>query len=246
MRLTVILLTVFSSLFGQGTFDYYRDFKKILGQSQDSTSNYYYPILLDRFNKNDSTLKEIEVLALQIGFTANPHYKPYQNVSTEIKIKDLNRQKKYKDALAACNEFLKTNPVSFTALIEKAVAYKKLGKDSILFHQEKFMKILKSIMVSGLATKESPILVLSPLDEQIIIDQIWGRAIEKISSEKDSNGYLIDIIEIRGENEENEEYKNPLTVYFNINHAPDKKFNRRNLKKKENVLKDHTKTKKKK
>ena len=238
--ITIILLTIFSSVFGQDTFNYHRDFKKILEQSQDKTSDYYYPTLLDRFNKNDSTLTDMEVLALQIGFTADQNYKPYQTTSTEREIKSLIGQKKYEDALAACNKFLKTNPVNFTALMEKSFSYMKLGKDSIEFHKAKFMKLLNSVMASGKGTYENPYFVLSPIDGQTLITHIFGGSIGTMGSGDDPNGYFVDILEM------NREGKDPVTLYFNINHATDKMFSEEDLKKMEDALKEMDKKDKKK
>ena len=223
--ITTILLTIFGSVFGQDIFDYHKDFNKILEQSQDSASDYYYPTLLDRFNKNDSTLTDMEVLALQIGFTSDPNYKPYQTIDPESEIKSLIGQKKYEDALVACNELLKTNPVNFTALMEKGFVYMKLNKDSMLFHKEKFMKILHSVMSSGKGTYEIPYFVLSPIDGQTLITHIWGGSIGTMGSGDDSNGYFLDILEMKRED------KDPVTLYFHINHATDKMFGEEDLKK---------------
>ncbi len=182
------------------------------------TSDYYFPTLLDRFNKNDITLTDMEVLALQIGFTANPNYKPYQTILTEQEIKNLIEQKKYQEALVICDELLKTNPVNFTALKEKSFVYTKLDKDSLQFHKEKFMKILFSVLASGEGTSDNPYFVLSPIDGQTLITYILGGSIGSMGSVVDSNGFFIDKFEITGKGKE------PVTLYFNINHATDKIF----------------------
>jgi hypothetical protein len=233
--LTLISMIIFSSLFGQEKFDYHKDFKTFLNQSQDSLSVYYYPNLLDRFNKNDSTLTDLDIIALQIGFTNNPNYKPYQTIDKEREIKSLINQKKYGDAVVMCNEFLKTNPINFTALMEKGFAYMKLQNDSALFYKEKFMKVLNSVMASGNGTIDKPYFVLSPIDGQTLITHIFGGSIGMMGSGDDPNGYFVDILEMKKEGKE------PRTLYFNINHATEKMFSEEDMKNMENVLKDFDK-----
>jgi hypothetical protein len=229
---TLISLIFFNSVFGQENFDYHKDFNRLLEQSQDSSSVYFYPKLLDRFYKNDSALTDIDLIALQIGFTIDPNYKPYQTIDTEREIKSLINQNKYNDALLKCNDFLKTNPVNFTALMEKGFVYMKLKNDSALFYKEKFMMILNSIMASGKGTIDKPFFVLSPIDGQTLITHIFGGSIGMMGSGDDPNGYFVDILEMTKEGEE------PVTLYFNINHATEKMFSEEDLKNMEDALKD--------
>src|SRR5689334_21495769 len=102
MQKTVVLLilifgTVISSL-GQ-KFDYSRDFMPILAKSKDPADVFYYDKLLIRFKANDSTLTGEEMLALLIGFTDKPEYKPYAVLKTERLIYKLNGEGKYQQAL---------------------------------------------------------------------------------------------------------------------------------------------------
>jgi tetratricopeptide (TPR) repeat protein len=229
--LILISLIFFSTIFGQENFDYHKDFKRLLEQSQDSSSVYFYSNLLDRFNKNDSTLTDFDMIALQIGFTKNQNYRPYQTIDIEREIKSLINQKKYEDAISKCNEFLNTNPVNFTALMEKGFAYMKLKNDSALYYKQKFMKILNSIKVSGNGTIDKPYFVLSPIDGQTLITHIFGGSIGMMGSGHDPNGYFVDILEMIKEGKE------PVTLYFNINHATEKMFSEEDLKNMEDALK---------
>lgn len=127
---TLISLIILCSVKGQIDFDYHRDYKSLLKQSQDSLSVYYYPKLLERFNRIDSTLTDLDMIALQIGFTSYPNYKPYHDLDTERDILSLIYKRNYEEAILKCNEFLITNPVNFTANMEIGFAYMKLEKDS--------------------------------------------------------------------------------------------------------------------
>ena len=58
------------------SFNYRRDFKSIFDSTQESSSPIYYHKLIRRFLDNDSSLTNPEVLALMIGYTNNPSFKP--------------------------------------------------------------------------------------------------------------------------------------------------------------------------
>lgn len=217
-------LTFLSGLFVTITvfgidFDYHKDFKDLLSKSKDKNSEYYYPKLLERFNSNDSTLTNKDIIALQIGFTANKNYKPYQTIEKESEILELISDKKYKKAITKCNKLLKTNPMNFTALMEKGFAYMKLNKTDVLIHKERTMKIIRSIMWSGDGTIQRPYFVLSPMDGQTLIRYILGGSIGTMGSGRDKNGYFLDILEMKKDGK-------ITTKYFIIQHATDKMFDK--------------------
>ena len=118
----LILLSLSFTAFSQD-FDYHRDFEKIRSLNKDSSSSLYYPKLLQRFQKNESTLVNAELLALQIGFTSSENYTPYKTIKEEKRILKLVQEKKYKEALEVCDRLLITNPLSLTALINKEIIY---------------------------------------------------------------------------------------------------------------------------
>jgi hypothetical protein len=229
--LTILMIAIFGLSYGQD-FDYHRDFEALLMKSKDSSSTYFYSRLLERFNKLDRTLTNKEMLAFQIGFTDNLNYKPYQSINIEREILDLVKNEKYFEAINECNLFLKTNPVNFTALMEKGFAYMKLNNDSLSFYKEKFLKIYRSIKFSGDGSIEHPYFVLSPLDGQTLIQYLWGGSIGMMGSGNNPDGYFVDILEMKKDG------KNPVTLYFNINHAKDKMFSEEDIKNMENALKE--------
>lgn len=218
------LLTFLSALFVTTTafgqdFDYHKDFKDLLSKSKDKSSEYYYPKLLERFNSNDSTLTNKDIIALQIGFTADKNYKPYQTIDKEREILELISDKKYEKAITECDKLLKTNPVNFTALMGKGFAYMKLNKTDASIHKERTMKIIRSIMWSGDGTIDRPYFVLSPIDGQTLIRYILGGSIGTMGSGRDKNGYFLDILEMEKDGKSE-------TKYFIIQHATDKMFDK--------------------
>ena len=217
-------LTAFSALFITTTvfgqdFDYHRDFKDLLTKSKDKSSEYYYLKLLQRFNSSDSTLTNKDVIALQIGFTADKNYKPYETIDKEREILGLISDKKYEKAITECDKLLKTNPVNFTALMEKGFACMKLNKPDASIHRGRTMKVINSIMWSGDGTIDRPYFVLSPIDGQTLIRYILGGSIGTMGSGSDKNGYFLDILEMTKDDKTE-------TKYFIIQHATDKMFDK--------------------
>ena len=216
-KITLLLFYIISFsniLYGQ-EFDYNRDFEKILEESQNKSSKLNFNSLLDRFEKNDSTLTNYDIIALQIGFTNNENYKPYDNVDKEREILQLIKNKEFEKAILLSDEFLKTNPLNLTALMEKGFAHMKLKKENTEFHKEKTKKILRSIFWSGDGTIEKPYFVLSPIDGQTLIKYIMGGTIGTMGSGRDKNKNFVDILEMIKD-------EKSVTKYFIIEHASKK------------------------
>jgi len=85
----IILIATGQIAFGQSTFNYRKDFKNILAKTKDKSDNLSYEKLLKRFTVNDTTLTDYDVLALLIGYTDKPEYKPYSDITTEREIYNL-------------------------------------------------------------------------------------------------------------------------------------------------------------
>lgn len=214
-------LIVSLSAFGQDfDFDYQRDFQKILTQSNDSTSERYYNTLLQRYNDQDETLDEADILSLLIGFTDNKHFKPYSYLPTEREIYKLNDEGKFVESIALCDSFLAVVPVSQQALIEKSYAFYKLGNaDSSGVYMWRFRKIMEAMAASGDGlTPETAIFALGPADGQNFIRKYLSSGIGMMGSGQDENGNFLDILDRVWEDEESGEKKNQ-TLYFQIEHA---------------------------
>lgn len=199
MKLLLFLAGVLlsgSNIFAQN-FDYHIEFKVILENSKDKNHAYYYPKLLERFNANDSTLTDKEMIALQIGATNEKNYKPYETMDPEQEILELVSDKSYEKAIKNCDVLLKDNPLNFVALMEKGFCYMKLNKPDAPAQKEKFMRVVNSIMWSGDGTREHPMFVLGPADGQFLIRYILGGDIGTMGSGSDKNGYFLDILDMK-------------------------------------------------
>ncbi len=194
-------------------FDYHRDFQYYLSESSKPESKYNYETLLNRFQKEDKSIKKNEIIALLIGFTNNQNYHPYKNADIERGIMGLVGDKDYKKALKQSEDLLKTNPLNFTALMEEGFSLMKIKNDSSYFPSVKSRMVVDAVLWSGTGSYLNPYFVLSPIDGQTIIRYIFGGSIGTMGSGDDSNGYFLDMLDMEKEGKET------ITLYFNIDHA---------------------------
>jgi Domain of unknown function (DUF4919) len=229
--LTVLILTASLTAFGQEfEFDYHKDYDKIFDQSNDTSSSLHYNKLLIRFQDNDTSLTDFEVLALLIGFTDNQYFKPYSYLKTEREIYSLNGNRKYEEALSMCDSFLVYVPLSQQALIEKSYSFYKLEQtDSSNYYMWQFMRIMDAMAQSGNGlTPESAFFSLGPADGQNFIIKYLSSDIGTMGSGRDKYGNFVDILEMTWEDEENGEQQRK-NLFFQIEHASKTMFGELNL-----------------
>lgn len=218
IALTIFLFVISSIIFGQSSFNYQVDFKKVLTQTKDPNDSLAYNKLLKRFKANDKNLTDYEVLALMIGFTDKPDYKPYSDLEKEREIYNLNDIGKYKKALKMANKFLQKHPVNQQAIIEKSFSFYKLEKkDSADFYLYQFNRIMKAMDFSGNGI-EIPIFALGPADGQNYIRKYLSAGIGTMGTGRDKNGNFLDILGAKFEDGTSK------SLNFIIQHATDKMF----------------------
>ena len=214
----LVLVLTGQVIYAQTTFNYKNDFKKVLAKTKDKDNNLSYDKLLKRFTANDSTLTDFEVLALLIGFTGKPEFKPYSDLSKEREIYRLNGEGKFQEALDSATKFLNKHPVSQQAIIEISYSYYKLGNtDKSDFYMYQFRRIMKAMDFSG-DGKETPIFALGPADGQNYIRKYLAAKIGSMGSGSDKNGNFLDILEAKYKDGTSE------SLHFIIQHATDKMF----------------------
>ena len=223
----LLLLATGQIAIGQTTFNYKDDFKKVIAKTKDTNDNLSYDKLLKRFSVNDTTLTDFEVLALLIGFTDKPDFKPYADLSIERKIYDINGDGKFKEALDSANIFLQTHPFSVKVLFEKGYSFHKLGQeDSASFYTDKGQRIFQAMHFSGNGTTpETPTFALGPADGQDYIRKYVRAKIGTMGSGRDKNGNFLDILEVVPK-----DGSASYSLYFIIQHATDKMFSEDELK----------------
>lgn len=223
----ILLLATGQIALGQTTFNYKDDFQKILAKTKDPNDNLSYDKLLKRFSVNDTTLTDFEVLALLIGFTDKPAFKPYTDLSIERKIYDINGEGKFKEALDSATIFLQTHPFSVKVLFEKGYSFHKLGQeDSASFYTDKGHRIFQAMFFSGNGiTPETPTFALGPADGQDYIRKYIRAKIGTMGSGRDKNENFLDILEVVPK-----DGSSAYNLYFIIQHATDKMFSADELK----------------
>jgi hypothetical protein len=191
------------------TFNYKKDFKTILTNTQDEESNLSYKKLLKRFQDNDSTLTNYETLALMIGFTEDPKYKPMEDMEKEVEIFDHNNANEFSEAIEKSKSYLRGHPLSLLVLREISYAYGKISKvyekdmvfDSAIYFNglsSYYMslndRIMEAMIFSGKGRlPENPIFSLGLADGEYFIPNV-GYEIEKKNTLWNKNGDFLEHI----------------------------------------------------
>ena len=208
-----------SFLFSQDfSFNYSRDFSSILEKTKTKGDSLYYPIQLERFIKNDTTLTDFEVLALLIGHTADSNYHPYSDIDVERKTYSLNGSGNFKEAINQGVNFLSKHPLNQMTNIEMSYSYYKLNKpDSSKLYTDRYNRIINAMASSGKGTSaDSAFFSLTPIDGQNFCRKFLRVKIGTMGSGSDSKGNFLDILSVYPKNSEN---KKETPLYFNIQHA---------------------------
>jgi len=210
-----------SAIFGQTIphldFNYRRDFDRFLEYSKDSESDMYYNKLLYRFQANDTSLTNEEVLALMIGYTDKSTYKPLEDLVKEKEIYNLVNNSNYLIATQVARRFLQTHPVNLLALHQITVAFNSLNlKDSANRYMQKHIKIMDAMIYSGSGKNpDNPIFALNLADGEYFTKNI-GFDIVKKNTDWNKKGEFMEIVQAT----------DPKLVtkvlYFNIQHAKNK------------------------
>ena len=215
----VLLLSMFIAYCAHGQkaeipFDYKRDFRNILQQTQNEEGPLAYKKLLPRFQANDTGLTNAEVLALMIGFTENTYYRPFEDMDKEQEIFDLNEEKKYEKALEEALRYLSDHPLSLRVLKEASYCYHSLNrKDSADYYMDLVEKVMNAMIYSGSGKKpEAPIFSLGLADGEWFIPNI-GMKVANKNTDWNKNNHFIEIIDA------SKNVDDLMRFYFVIEHA---------------------------
>lgn len=215
LLLSLLLLNTLA--YGQD-FVYQRDYERLLSLSKDSRSPLYYPVLLSRFAKNDSSLQNKEVLALLVGYTKRKEYLPYQTLKQERELLQLLSAQKTNEALQACNRLLAKHPLNLVALMQKAALCRQLKSDSLFYYEQQYQKVLAAVSASGNGSFERPFFVLSPLDGQVLIEQHWEGVVDQRTAGRDKEGHVLEVVAWKKAGQPGNKF------YFHISHATARMF----------------------
>lgn len=194
-------------------FVYATDFNKIRDSTKNDTCDISYKKLLSRFLNTDKTLTDREALALMIGFTVNPNYKPLEDLKIETEIFDSVKAENYEKTIQICKKFLATHPLNMRALHAITISYNKLNNtDTADYYMWLHNKLMYAMIHSAKGyTIEDPIFSLEIRDGEYYIENI-DYILNKKTVDKKKGQYfeIIDAYDL------NAQYRK---VYFAIQHA---------------------------
>lgn len=198
-------------------FNYAKHFKAILEKTKDRTSDFYYYKLLPKFLNIDSSISKPEMLALMIGFTEDPHFKPWEDMQTEKDIFDLNDSADYQGSLDASKIYLQTHPLSLRVLKERSYSYHQLKiTDSADYFMDMAGKIIDAMIYSGKGkTPETPIFSMGLADGEYFIPSV-GMTVANKSTEWNNYHHFVEVIDAMNDMGVHVNY------YFVIQHAKEK------------------------
>lgn len=158
MKTYVLLLCFFTfslSAFAQQEIIGKPNYKKIKKSIQKKSSEFYYPVLMERFKDGDSTMTIDEKRHLYYGYTNDDGYSPYSRSEyrdslreilkkPELNDKDLNNMHKFTDSM------LVKKPFNFDAMNYQLYVFDK-KQDTINFNKtiDKINILLDAILSSG-------------------------------------------------------------------------------------------------
>jgi hypothetical protein len=192
----IVLVFCFCLRSSAQTFSYQEDYPSLYKSSKDAESSFYYENLKNRFISEGEKFSKEEVIALLAGQTAQESYNAYGMVGLEKSF--LAAEQFPADTILKYGEkVLEINPIDFSLNFGLWRAHVNLGNSiEASKYQQRFQLIAESILSTGDGTKEHPYFVISPIDGFVIITKYYEKAIGKMGSGEDSNGYFLDILEM--------------------------------------------------
>lgn len=123
----IVSVALYQSMYGQKISNI--DFDAIKLAIQDSSSIYYYPLLMERFQQLNSYRTEIEYMYMYYGNVYSDKYNPYGEISdsNEKKFRELFRQKKFDEAIPYGQEIIRKNPINLQILHYMLICHHEIG-----------------------------------------------------------------------------------------------------------------------
>jgi hypothetical protein len=151
------------------------NFDEVKVAVSDSTSNFYYPTLVNRFLSNDTNLTANDYHHLYYGNIFQDYYYPYGASEAEKKIKDgVANNLPLTDLEVLCLAGLKENPVNLDAILKLILVYNLMkNTEMATLYAKKYVSFLEVIYASGRGqTCENSFVVISVDDEYYITSNL--------------------------------------------------------------------------
>lgn len=221
MKITQILLTVlfvsfcFLTKAQKNAFNYESDYSAYLKRSQDSSGIYYYKRLKIRLTKADTTLNAKSLLHLLIYTTASAKYNPVLLDTLCRRLYDENEKGNYHNAIILADSILQLVPINLTAIKEKALALKKLGRNT---NYKKYSvitkKTIEALLISGDGNYASPFFGVNFFDGITFYGAVYQCYPSKTGFMLDKKGRLLAAFYCYSQS-----MNNIMIKYFQADHA---------------------------
>jgi len=168
-----LLVIVFSQwLYGQKVSNI--DFDEIKKAIQDNQSDYYYPLLIERFINFDTSFTETEYQHIYYVSVYSDNYSPYRTSDNEKQFIEKFNQKKFEEAIPYGKEVLTENPVNLRFLFRMFICYQELNDMPIAYqYASMYYPLLNVILHSGDGrSKQTAFVVVSVSDEYAILNEL--------------------------------------------------------------------------
>lgn len=155
------------------------DLEKIRQETLDTKSPYYYPRLMQEFQRNDTLMKIDKYRHLYLGYMFQEDYNPYRSSQRDIQYNVLNRSSKLTrqecdSVIAYAEKALADNPFNLGEMVMLINALREKGKTNLAnIWQYKLNYLLMAIVSTGTGEdEENAWYVIEPQHEYVLLNMM--------------------------------------------------------------------------
>lgn len=155
------------------------DMKEIKRETQDPTSKYFYPRLMEEYQRNDTTMKLDKYRRLYLGYVFQEDYTPYRSSEHPLSFKRVFESEKLSrqecdSVIAYATKNLADNPFDLREMTLLINAYREKGKTNLAnIWQYKLNYLLMAIVSTGTGLdEENAWFVIEPQHEYVLLNMM--------------------------------------------------------------------------
>lgn len=155
------------------------DMARIKRETQDPTSKYYYPRLMEEYQRNDTAMKIDKFRHLYLGYVFQEDYTPYRSSEHPLSFKRVFESEKLSrqecdSVIAYAGKALADNPFDLREMTLLINAYREKGKTNLAnIWQYKLNYLLMAIVSTGSGLdEENAWFVIEPQHEYVLLNMM--------------------------------------------------------------------------
>lgn len=189
------------------------NFDLIKDRIMNRQTPYFYPRMLARLNKKDTSLNHIDYHHLYYGSVFLKGYQPYGISNLKKSFLDTYEDKNYKKAVSIGENVLKENPVDLEVLLKLSISHLELGNDvEKRAYAIQYFSFLDVIYRSGTGSNFNSAYVVISVDHEYFILSDLGLTAEAQYLENDC-----DVLKIKRQDQPKIKGKKKIKeLYFNV------------------------------